>query len=108
MLACNDVCGVGMVRKQLYIIEEHERALKARARDHGVWEAKLVRRMLDGILLGGEREEGLVGAHAKEALEASSRGPSARRRRTASPEATRSTGTRSTKTMPDTSARVLL
>jgi hypothetical protein len=43
-----------MVRKRLFISEEHERALKARARHYGVWQTKLVRRMIAGILLGGE------------------------------------------------------
>ena len=56
-----------MVRKQLYISDEHERALKARAKELGVSEAELVRRMLDGLLLDGER--GLAGAGATEALE---------------------------------------
>jgi hypothetical protein len=60
MLSCevHDVC---VVRKQLYISEEHERALKARARELGVSEAELVRRMLDGLLLDG--------AGARESLE---------------------------------------
>jgi hypothetical protein len=43
-----------VIRKQLYISEEHERALKARARELGISEAELVRRMLDGLLLCGE------------------------------------------------------
>jgi hypothetical protein len=43
-----------MVRKQLYIGDEHERALKARARERGITEAELVRRMLDGLLLDEE------------------------------------------------------
>ncbi len=58
-----------MVRKQLYISEEHERALKARARELGVSEAELVRRLLDGLLLDGEGETGLARAGATEALE---------------------------------------
>jgi len=63
-----------MVRKQLYISEEHERALKARAREVGVSEAELVRRLLDGLLLDGEGGSGLLaGALARpgtaEALE---------------------------------------
>jgi len=58
-----------MIRKQLYIRDEHERALKARARELGVSEAQLVRRMLDGLLLGGEGGGGLAGAGAAEALE---------------------------------------
>jgi transposase len=49
-----------MVRKHLYISDEHERALKARAREIGVSETELVRRMLDGLLLDGEGE-GLPG-----------------------------------------------
>jgi hypothetical protein len=58
-----------MVRKQLYISDEHERALKARARELGVSEAELVRRMLDGLLLDGPSVGGLAGAGAAEALE---------------------------------------
>jgi hypothetical protein len=49
-----DVDDVYMVRKQLYVSEEHERALKARARERGVSEAEVFRRMLDGLLLDGE------------------------------------------------------
>jgi hypothetical protein len=65
-----DVHDVYVVGKQLYISEEHERALnKARARELGVSEAGLVRRMLDGLLLNGEGERGLAGAGAAEALE---------------------------------------
>jgi hypothetical protein len=41
------------IRKQLYISDEHERALKARSRELGITEAELVRRMLDGLLLDG-------------------------------------------------------
>jgi hypothetical protein len=62
-------CDVYVVRKQLYISEEHERALKARARELGISEAELVRLMLDGLLLEGERGRGLAGASAAEALE---------------------------------------
>jgi hypothetical protein len=62
-------CDVYVVRKQLYISEEHERALKARARELGVSEAELVRRMLDGLLLDGEGGRGLGGTGAAEALE---------------------------------------
>jgi hypothetical protein len=58
-----------VIRKQFYISEEHERALKARARELGVSEAELVRRMLDGLLLGREGGGGLAGAGAAEALE---------------------------------------
>ena len=62
-------CDAYMVRKQLYISDEHERALKARARELGVSEAELVRRMLDGLLLDGEGGGGLAVAGADEALE---------------------------------------
>ena len=65
----NDVYDVYMIRKQLYISDEHERALKARARELGVSEAELVRRLLDGLLLGGEGGSGLAKAGAAEALE---------------------------------------
>jgi len=58
-----------MVRKQLYISDEQERALKARAGELGVSEAELVRRMLDGLLLGGEGGRGPTGTRAAEALE---------------------------------------
>ena len=58
-----------MVRKQLYISDEHERALKARARELEIPKAELVRRMLDGLLLDGEGGRGLAGASAAEALE---------------------------------------
>ena len=60
MASC-DVHDVYVVRKQLYISEEHERALKARARELGVSEAELVRRMLDGLLLEGGRERACRG-----------------------------------------------
>jgi hypothetical protein len=56
-----------VVRKQLYISDEHERAL--RAREIGVSEAELVRRMLDGLLLDGPVGGGLAGAGVAEALE---------------------------------------
>jgi hypothetical protein len=68
MVPC-DVYDVYMVRKQLYISDEHDRVLKARARELGVSEAELVRRMLDGLLLDGEGGRGLAGAGAAEALE---------------------------------------
>ena len=64
-----DVYDVHMIRKQLYISDEHERALKARARELGVSEAELVRRMLDRLLLNGKEGSGLSGAGATEALE---------------------------------------
>jgi hypothetical protein len=58
-----------VVRKQLYISEEHDRALKARARELGISEAGLVRRMMDGLLLDGAGGNRLAGAGAAEALE---------------------------------------
>ena len=64
-----DVYDVYMIRKQLYISDDHERALKARARELGISEAGVVRRMLDGLLLDGEGGRGLAGAGAAEALE---------------------------------------
>jgi len=59
MVPC-DVHDVCVVRKQFYISDEHERALKARARERRVSEAELVRRMLDGLLLGREGGRGLA------------------------------------------------
>ena len=47
----------------MYISDEHERALKARARELGVSEAELVRRLLDGLLLDGEGGSGLLAGH---------------------------------------------
>jgi hypothetical protein len=58
-----------MVKKQLYISDEHERALKAKARELGISEAELVQRMLDELLLDGEGRGGLVGVGAAEALD---------------------------------------
>lgn len=59
-----------MLRKQLYISDAHERALKAKSRELGVSEAELVRRMMDDLLLEGGGVVGIRGAHASEALEA--------------------------------------
>ena len=53
----------------MYISDEHERALKARARELGLGDPELVRRMLDGLLLDGKGGRGLAGAGAAEALE---------------------------------------
>ena len=64
-----DAYVVCVVKKQLYISDEHERAIKARARELRVSEAELVRRMLDGLLLDGDGGRGLAGAGAAEALE---------------------------------------
>jgi hypothetical protein len=68
MVPC-DVYDAYVVRKQLYMSDERERALKVRARELGVSEAELVRRLLDGLLLGGEGRSGLARAGAAEALE---------------------------------------
>ncbi len=64
-----DVYDVYMIRKQLYISDEHERALKARAGELGVSEAELVRRLLDRLLLDEEGASGLARAGAADALE---------------------------------------
>jgi hypothetical protein len=47
-----------MIRKQLYITDVHERALKMKAREMGVSEAELVRRLLDRLRL--EAGEGVL------------------------------------------------
>ena len=67
-----------MVRKQLYIGDEHERALKARARVRGITEAELVRRMLNGLLLD-EEGEGLPGLALRRHWKPSWRRPGASR-----------------------------
>lgn len=46
-----------MVRKQLYIDDEHEAALKARAAELGVTEAEIMRHALDHYLGDVAREE---------------------------------------------------
>ncbi len=48
---------------EMYISDEHERALKAKAKELGVSEAELVRRMLDGLLLDGEGKSISAGQH---------------------------------------------
>lgn len=58
-----------MVRKQLYISEEHERALKARAGEMGVSEAELVRRLLDRLLLDDGAGGALPFGRAEAALD---------------------------------------
>jgi hypothetical protein len=88
----NDVNDVYVVRKQLYISEEHERALKARARELGISEAELVRLMLDGLLLEGE---GLPGLALRRPWRVSSRRPTGWRSPTVSPKGMCSTGTSS-------------
>lgn len=57
-----------MVRKQLYIEERQERALKRRAKALGISEADIVRQALDAVLVAeGEKP---VGARHLEALHA--------------------------------------
>jgi hypothetical protein len=68
-MVSSDVYDACVIRKQLYMTDEHGRALKARAKELGISEAELVRRMLDGLLLEGEGRGGLAGADAAEALE---------------------------------------
>jgi hypothetical protein len=84
-----------VIRKQLYISEEHERALKARARELEVSEAELVRRMLDSVLFDGE-VEGLPGQALRRAWRVSWR-PTGWQSPTASREGMCSTETSSTR-----------
>ena len=68
MLVRHIVDDVRMIREQLRIGEEHDGALKRRAREIGVSEADLVRRLLDGLVV----EEGagaLAGSGATVALD---------------------------------------
>jgi hypothetical protein len=58
-----------MIRKQLYISEDHERALKARSREAGVSEAELMRRFLDKLLLGSEDRSRVPLGRARAALD---------------------------------------
>jgi hypothetical protein len=58
-----------VIRKQLYISEDHERALKARAREAGVSEAELMRRFLDKLLLGSEDSDRVPLGRARAALD---------------------------------------
>jgi hypothetical protein len=88
-------CDAYMVRKQLYISDEHERAQKARARELRVSGAELVRRMLDGCCSMGR--EGLPGRAPRRHWRVSWRRPSGRRSPTASREGMCSTETGSTR-----------
>jgi hypothetical protein len=58
-----------MIRKQLYISEDHERALKASAREAGISEAELMRRFLDKLLLGSEDSSRVPLGRARAALD---------------------------------------
>jgi len=73
MASC-DVNDVHEIRKQLFINDEHQHALKARARELGISEAELVRLMLDGLLLDKEGE-GLLGQALRRHWKVSSRRP---------------------------------
>lgn len=66
--AVHDVYDVEMIRKQLYISEAQERALKLKARELGVSEAELVRRLLDRLLIE-QGDDALVFGRAKAALD---------------------------------------
>ena len=57
-----------MIRKQLYITPEQDRALKQHAREQGVSEAALVREALDRHLHGEDRP--FLPEHRRQALEA--------------------------------------
>jgi hypothetical protein len=76
------------------MINEHERALKARARELGVSQAELVRRVLDGLLLDGEGE-GLPGLALRRPWRISLRKPTGWLSPTASREGMCSTETSS-------------
>lgn len=58
-----------MIRKQLYISDDHERALKARASEAGLSEAELIRRFLDRLLFGSESNVQVPLERARAALE---------------------------------------
>ena len=88
---------VYVLRKQLYISDEHERAPKTRARELRVSEAELVRRMLDGLLLDREGE-GLLGQALRRPWMVSWRRLTVWRSPTASREGMCSPGTSSTRT----------
>jgi hypothetical protein len=65
----DDVYDVGMIRKQLYISDDHERALKAKAREARVSEAELIRGLLDRLLLGSEGNSQVPLGRAQAALD---------------------------------------
>lgn len=67
--AGSDVYDVGMIRKQIYISDEHERALKVKAREAGVSEAELIRGLLDRLLLGSEENIKVPLGRAQAALD---------------------------------------
>jgi hypothetical protein len=47
-----------MIRKQLYLDEAQDKALKQRARELGLSEAEIVRRALDAVLFEGAAQRG--------------------------------------------------
>jgi hypothetical protein len=92
-----DVYDAYVIRKQLYISDEHDRALKARASELGISEAELVRRMLDSLLLDREGGEGLPGRALRRPWKVSWRRPTSWRSPTVSREGMCSTETGSTR-----------
>lgn len=69
MIWRRDVYDARMIRKQLYIGEIHDRALKRRARELGVSEAELMRRLLDGLVVEEGGGGALAGSGATAAVE---------------------------------------
>jgi hypothetical protein len=61
------MCDGHMIRKQLYITREHERALKDRARAEGLTEAEIVREALDRHLR--PESSPVIPEHRRQALE---------------------------------------
>lgn len=61
--SADDVYNVAMIRKQLYLEEAQDKALKRRAKELGVSEAEVVRRALDEALQG-EKKANLAGRQA--------------------------------------------
>lgn len=58
-----------MIRKQLYISDDHERALKAKAMEARVSEAELIRGLLDRLLLGSEGSSRMFPGRTQAALD---------------------------------------
>lgn len=58
-----------MIRKQLYISDDHERALKARAKEARISEAEVIRGFLDRLLLGSEASGQVPVGRAQAALD---------------------------------------
>jgi len=77
-----------VVRKQLYIEEHQERALKRRAKALGVSEADIMRQALDAVL-GGNRGAAVVPQHRQALLEFLERAAEFAATRTAAPKRAR-------------------